>query len=158
MDDDGNRSLEFKEFAKGLHDYGVDLPKEEIQELFNTIDKDNSGKIDFDEFLVALRPPMNNNRRQLVIKAFKKLDKTGDGIITTEDLKGVYNVSRHKKFISGEWTEDQCLMEFLDSFQGPNEKDDKVTEDEFFNYYSGVSASIDGDAYFDLMMRNAWKL
>jgi Ca2+-binding EF-hand superfamily protein len=69
---------------------------------------------------------MNNGRKQLIIKAFQKLDRTGDGIVTVEDLKGVYNVTKHKKFISGEWTEDQCLGEFLESFEQPNSKDGKV--------------------------------
>ena len=55
MDDDGSRSLDFKEFKKGLHDYGVTIEPEEQQELFNTLDKDGSGMLDFDEFLRALR-------------------------------------------------------------------------------------------------------
>lgn len=70
----------------------------------------------------------------------------------------VYNVKHHKKYISGELTEDQILQQFLDSFDTPGDADGCVTWEEFLNYYVGVSVSIDTDAYFDLMMRQAWKL
>ncbi|XP_059173804.1 calcyphosin-like protein isoform X2 [Physella acuta] len=158
MDDDENRSLDKKEFAKGLHDYGVtEFDKAQIDELFNIFDKDKSGSIDFDEFLVRLRPAMSQSRKTLIYQAFKKLDRTGDGVVTIEDLKGVYNAKKHPKYLSGEWTEEQVFRLFLDSFDS-DDKDGRITKEEFENYYSGVSASIDSDAYFDLMMRNAYKL
>ncbi|XP_013790907.1 calcyphosin-like protein [Limulus polyphemus] len=88
MDDSGDKKLDLEEFSKGLRDFQISLEKHEIEKLFNDIDKDGSGHLNFDEFLKALR----------------------------------------------------------------------VTFEEFVNYYSGVSASIDTDAYFDLMMRHTWKL
>lgn len=36
--------------------------------------------------------------------------------------------------------------------------DGLVTLDEFIEYYTNISANIDNDAYFDLMMSNAWNL
>jgi Ca2+-binding EF-hand superfamily protein len=101
---------------------------------------------------------MSKARKDIIIKAFHKLDRSGDGVVTIEDLKGVYNASKHPKYMNGEWTEEQVFRSFLDSFDSPDDKDGKVTREEFMNYYSGVSASIDNDAYFDLMMRSAWKL
>merc|ERR1712080_640447 len=76
MDDDGNRSLDFYEFKKGLHDYGADVSKNEAHEMFHIFDADGSGTIDFDEFLVKLRPPMSRARKDIIRKAFNKLDKT----------------------------------------------------------------------------------
>jgi len=158
MDDDSNRKLDKYEFKKGLSDYGLVLEDEEITNLFNTFDADASGSIEFEEFLGHLRPPMGKNRRALVLQAFNKLDKTGDGVITIDDLRGVYDVRKHPKYISGEWTEEQVFLQFLSSYDTPNQADGLVTKEEFQNYYSGVSASIDNDAYFDLMMRQCWKL
>jgi len=158
MDDDGNRSLDMSEFKKGLHDYGADVTKKEAQAMFEAFDQDGSGSIDFDEFLIALRPPLSRARNKLILLAFQKLDKTADGQVTQEDLKGVYDVRHHKKFKSGEYTEEQVFREFLASFETPGDADGIVTYEEFYNYYCGVSASIDKDVYFDVMMRNAWKL
>ena len=39
-----------------------------------------------------------------------------------------------------------------------NIRDNKVTLAEFEDYYKDVSASIDEDDYFELMIRNAWHL
>ncbi|XP_012693207.2 calcyphosine-like b isoform X2 [Clupea harengus] len=158
MDDDNSRTLDLKEFLKGLNDYGVLIEKDEAHKLFQHFDRDGSGHIDFDEFLITLRPPMSNARKEVIMQAFRKLDKTGDGVITIEDLRGVYNAKHHPKYQNGEWTEEQVFRTFLDSFDSPDDKDGKVTKEEFVNYYCGVSASIESDVYFILMMRSAWKL
>lgn len=148
MDDDRSRSLDMKEFLKGLNDYGILIEKEEAKDLFGKFDHDKSGTIDFDEFLVTLRvnintfyqqspfsltldlclpkPQMSKPRKEVVMQAFRKLDKTGDGVITIEDLRGVYNAKCHPKYQNGEWSEDQVFRTFLDNFDSPYDKDGKV--------------------------------
>jgi len=79
-------------------------------------------------FSTRVKPPMPSCRKALVIQAFKKLDKTCDGSVTVEDLKGIYNVKRHPMYISGEWNEERCLLEFLVSFDTPNEADGIVCD------------------------------
>ena len=85
-------------------------------------------------------------------------------MIELNDIRGVYSAKQHPEVRSGKKTEDEILGEFLDTFEmhhslnGAGTRDTRVTPEEFMEYYNNVSASIDNDEYFELMMINSWKL
>ncbi|CAG9315599.1 unnamed protein product [Blepharisma stoltei] len=162
IDDDGSGNLDYNEFLKAMRDFRVDFEEKDLRKLFNHFDADNSGTIDYEEFIHRLRGPMNNGRKQLVTQAFNKLDSNGNGIVEIDDIKGVYNARSHPDVRAGKKTEEDILCEFLDTFEThhatfkENTRDHRVTLEEFMEYYAHVSASIDDDRYFELMMRNSW--
>lgn len=55
MDEDGNKQLNYEEFVTGLREAGMEVTDEEVQELFQEFDADNSGGINLEEFFVAIR-------------------------------------------------------------------------------------------------------
>jgi Ca2+-binding EF-hand superfamily protein len=157
-------SLDKYEFSKGMGDFGLGFSEGEIQTVFNYFDANKNGLLEYDEFLRAIRGPMNPARRAIVAKAFAIMDKDGNGYLDYNDIKGVYSASKHPDVISGKKTEQQILQEFLETFEAAhnmrsNEAPDHiVTKDEFDEYYNNVSASIDRDDYFAVMMNSAWNL
>uniref|UniRef100_A0A1I8F6Y1 Calmodulin n=1 Tax=Macrostomum lignano TaxID=282301 RepID=A0A1I8F6Y1_9PLAT len=129
--------LSMAEFRKGVADFGLDLTDEEVKAAFNQVDTDQSGSIDFSEFLAS--------RLKLIKAAFQKMDKTGDGQITVKDLKGIYNARQHPKYQNGEWSRTR----YSPSSSRHSKLQTRPME----------CNSIDhDDSYFDLMMRNSWKL
>lgn len=157
MDDSGDKRLSREELRYGLRDYGIDLSAPQVDRIMAAFDRNHDGSISFDEFLQGLRGPMSQRRLDLVHQAFDILDKTGDGVVTIDDLKVAYDTSWHPDVKGGRTTPEKALRAFLDQFD-TIDKDGIVTIEEFIEYYKNVSASIDRDDYFELMMRNAWHI
>ena len=164
FDDNNSHTLDLAELTKAIRDFKVDITPNEIKILFNILDTDAKGEVEYDEFLREIRGDMNNFRKSLVDKAFTKLDTDKSGIIDLDEIKGLYNCKKHPDVMSGKKSEDEVYAEFMETFQihaslkGKGTKDREITRSEWQEYYENISSSIDRDDYFELMMNNAWRL
>jgi len=151
MDDNNSRSLDMQEFTKAMKECMLGFSDQDIKTLYSAFDRNGDGSIDYDEFIRVLRGPMNNFRKRLVGQAFQKIDKDGNGYVDINDIRGTYNAKRHPDVIQGKKTEDEVLMEFLETFEAHHNivesaaPDHIVTKEEFEEYYNNVSASVDND-------------
>uniref|UniRef100_A0A7S1CF03 EF-hand domain-containing protein n=1 Tax=Bicosoecida sp. CB-2014 TaxID=1486930 RepID=A0A7S1CF03_9STRA len=157
MDDRRDGKLDREDFKWGLHDYGVHLKDDEFDMVLDFFDRDGDGNVSMTEFLRALRGEMNARREGFVREAYRRLDKDGSGEVTLSDLVRVYDTSFHPEVKSGRITHEEAVTEFMSQWD-TLEKDGVVTYAEFLDYYKDLSASIDDDDYWELMMRNAWHI
>jgi len=90
MDVNGDGKLSKDEIQNGyLQYFGRSLNDQEVDDMFSKVDADNSGAIDYSEFVVATMNEKNllsNNKLQT---AFKMFDKDGGGSISTDEIKQV---------------------------------------------------------------------
>ncbi|ETW00874.1 hypothetical protein H310_07394 [Aphanomyces invadans] len=156
MDSDANGHLSMSEFKQAMAGFGLEDVDARI--LFNYFDVDHNGTLEIQEFVTGLRGPMNARRLGFVREAFARMDKDGNGVLEPSDIVEAYDASKHPEVIAGRKTPDQVFREFLDTFDVDGHHDAKVTPDMWEHYYANVSASIDDDDYFELMMRNAWHI
>ena len=156
MDDSGNGRITHEEFLYGMHDMGVELAKQDVGHVVELFDRDKDGNIDFNELLWTLRGKLNPRRRELVDLAWTQLDRHGDGVVTMADLMDMYDVSENPEVINKRITPEQAIAQFAKVWD--RDANGSIEKHEFVTYYKDISASIDDDSYFELMIRNAWHL
>jgi calcyphosin len=157
IDKNGNKQIDVNEFYWGLKEFGVNLTEEEAMGVLRIFDKDKSGTISFEEFLRSLKGDLNNFRVGIIRKAYEKLDVNKDGSVRLDDIARIYDVSRHIDVVQGRRDPKDIYFEFMSKWD-TQIADGIVTFDEFLDYFSDISATIDSDEYFAAMMKNAWKL
>ena len=158
--------LDAHEVKKCLKLCKIELSPEQQKKLIDACDEDGDGNVDYDEFLKLVRGPLPIRRRRIVVEVFKAIDNRAgaqsrggrsDGKLTIDDLMDVYSSKTHPEVQAGRKSESAMLREMLETFEGrKGNRDGIVTLDEWMNYYEELSASIDNDDHFNLMVSGAW--
>ena len=163
MDENGNKTLDFGEFSRGMKAAGLDIPKDVLQELFNDFDYDGSGFISYEEFMVKLLGELNPRREAVVRAAFNKIDFDKSGVVELNEIKRFYNTKNNPQVLNGEINEEQLYSHFIETFGNHHNlysgiRDKRVTWNEFLDYYKFMSFNVPDDDLFEAILVAAWKL
>lgn len=160
MDRDKTGQLSKEEFSTALDilfsAYNLRFTPAEKVSLFQQFDFDKSGMVDYNEFTRGIRGNMNDFRMGWVKQAFGLLDRDSSGVVSIAEMGQTYDVSQNPAVKSGKVHPEDALRLFMKHFDANS--DGSITFEEFVENYQWVSASIDNDDYFELMMRNAWHI
>lgn len=127
MDLDKQGTISFYELKHALQKT-VSMPDEEVSHIFNLIDKDCSGRVDYSEFLTAMMSSRIALRSTDVREAFCRFDRDGSGFITLDDLREALGDSY-----------DTCELELMIQ-EADSSQDGKISLDEFVSYLGGDDA------------------
>jgi calcium-dependent protein kinase len=72
-----------------LEHYGRIINDEEVEKMFMMVDSDNSGYIDYSEFVVAAMNEKSLTTNDKLQAAFKMFDRDGSGVISADEIKEV---------------------------------------------------------------------
>ncbi len=97
FDKDGDGGVSVHELAHVMRCLGQDASDEDVRRMFNEVDQDGSGEIDFDEFLEIMKNHVVGDGTKKLknssdfteedwAEAFTVFDLDGDGFITAEEL------------------------------------------------------------------------
>ncbi|XP_031260391.1 calcium-dependent protein kinase 20-like [Pistacia vera] len=87
IDTDNSGHITLEELKKGLEKVGANLKDAEIINLMEAADIDNSGTMDYKEFIAAMLHLNKIQKEDHLYAAFSYFDKDGSGYITLDELQ-----------------------------------------------------------------------
>ncbi len=150
-------TINFENFISCLNEAKINYNKKNIIDLYQLLDIYNQNKVSIVEILSLLRGDLKTIRREVIIKIFAYIDSERKNYIEIDKLKRIFNPNNHPDVISGKKNPDEVYKEFIFSlnnfiiYKGIN---NKISFDDFIEFFSGISATFENDIIFNNMMNN----
>ncbi|XP_033741222.1 calcyphosin-2-like isoform X2 [Pecten maximus] len=159
VDKRGTGVLYKYELEEGIIKFRIDLTPDQLDGVFEILDPEERGELDYTVYIHGVIGTMNEYRKALVRKAFRKIDAGKRGRITLNEIKKFFNSSFRPHLhpaISGDPSK-SALHAFIENVQESSSQEE-VTYEEFEDYYEGLSIAVDSDDDFANILRNTWSI
>ena len=131
MDKDGNGCLDKDELIAGYQEhFGIQLTGEQVNKIFEAVDVDGNGTIDYTEFCMATMSERELTSQRKLAAAFKMFDKDGSGAISHAEFRKALGIADQDHEILG-----KLLYEIDENNDG------QIQFDEFQNMMKRIAAS-----------------
>jgi len=155
LDKNNTGSLNREDFKYALKNYGVILTEDELTAIFDAFDKNKSGSINFQEFLESIKGALHPKRSEVIRKAWDALAARFGEEIKFETLVQAFDDKNHPDVKRGLKADKEAFREFVNAW-AIRDADRLIRYEDFYAYYSDVSAGYDKDENFQLMLHSVW--
>lgn len=117
IDENGDGRITKEELTKGLKEYDptIENPEEYVEKIFNSIDTDNNGFLEFEEFARVIIDKKQLLTDDIIKYAFSFFDKDKSGEITVEELYEIFgskNADKIKQLVDEVDTDKNGKIDF----------------------------------------------
>ena len=165
IDTENEQELDFSTFKIACEKFNFELSENDCRELFLAFTKEESTKVNYDEFIRILRGELIEKRKELVENVFKSIDVGDKGGLSVEQLFHLYIPKGSYEFLYNKENEETAKQIFENTFKenhiylnGEDGVDKLVDIDEFIDYYESVSLMIFEDDTFKEVLLKSWGL
>ena len=154
-----NQNISLENFVNTCKNIGLNIPQNDIINLFSLLDFSQTGKINIDDIMNTIVDQMNEHRKLFVVNKFSKMDIEKQGEVKVSLLKEKYNPKGHPDVVNGKISEEEIYKQFcytLDIYCSLRNINDIINYKQFIDYYNGISSAILDENYFENILNGVW--
>ena len=155
-----NQGISLNDLYNILLEMSINISLNDLKILFNFLNKNNN-IISIDQLINLIKGNLDEKRKIIIITIFEYIDSEKKGEISIQLLKGIFNAKNHPDVLKGIKSQEGVFEQFCYSLDLYCEVNDVqingyLTFENFMDYYSGVSACIHDDVYFENLLKGIW--
>ena len=157
-----SHKISIEDLSVAIQELHLNISYDEMHEFFTNLDVEKTGRIPTNDVINVIKGILNDKRKSYINTIFSQIDTDKKGVIKVNDFKILFNARNHPDVLEGKKTEQEIYNQFcytIDAYVRINNiLNNKLNNEQFIDYYSGISPSIKTDEEFKNILVKVWNI